>query len=63
MAEPSWKDSWRALAFGSSFAGIKKELSPAIAALEKIPWEGEFTFRSDPWAGLIASWGSLYPMR
>ena len=30
MAEPSWKDSWRALAFGSSFAGIKKELSPAI---------------------------------
>ena len=29
---------------------------------EKIPWEGEFTFRSDPWAGLIASWGSFYPM-
>ena len=29
---------------------------------EKIPWEGEFTFRSDSWAGLIASWGSFYPM-
>ena len=22
---------------------------------EKIPWEGEFTLRSDPWAGLLAS--------
>ena len=29
---------------------------------EKISWEGEFTFRSDSWAGLIASWGSFYPM-
>ena len=29
---------------------------------EKIPWEGEFTIRSDPWAGLIASCGSFYPM-
>jgi hypothetical protein len=29
---------------------------------EKIPWEGEFTLRSDPWAGLIASCGSFYPM-
>ena len=29
---------------------------------EKIRWEGEFTFRSDSWAGLIASWGSFYPM-
>ena len=25
-------------------------------------WEGEFTLRSDPWAGLIASCGSFYPM-
>jgi hypothetical protein len=30
--------------------------------LEKILWEGEFTLRSDPWAGLIASCGSFYPM-
>ena len=29
---------------------------------ERIPWEGEFTIRSDPWAGLIASCGSFYPM-
>jgi hypothetical protein len=29
---------------------------------EKILWEGEFTLRSDPWAGLIASCGSFYPM-
>ena len=27
---------------------------------EKIPWEGEFTRRRDPWAGLIASCGSFY---
>ena len=27
--------------------------------LEKISWEGEFTLRSDPWAGLIASCGSF----
>ena len=27
--------------------------------LEKIAWEGEFTLRSDPWAGLIASSGSF----
>ena len=31
-------------------------------ALERIPWEGEFIIRSDPWAGLIASCGSFYPM-
>ena len=30
--------------------------------LEKIPCYGEFTQRSDPWAGLIASCGSFYPM-
>ena len=24
--------------------------------------KGEFTFRIDSWAGLIASWGSFYPM-
>ena len=30
--------------------------------LEKIPWEGELTLRSDPWAGLIASTGSFYLM-
>ena len=30
--------------------------------LEKIPWEGEFTIRSDLWAGLIASCGSFFPM-
>ena len=29
---------------------------------EKIPCYGEFTQRSDPWAGLIASCGSFYPM-
>ena len=29
---------------------------------EKIPWKREFTVRSDPWAGLIASCGSFYPM-
>ena len=29
---------------------------------EKIPWEGEFSLRSDLWAGLIASCGSFYPM-
>ena len=29
---------------------------------EKIPVVGEFTIRSDPWAGLIASCGSFYPM-
>jgi hypothetical protein len=29
---------------------------------EKMKWEGEFTLRSDPWAGLIASSGSFYPM-
>ena len=29
---------------------------------EKIPWEGEFTLRSDSWAGLIASCGSFYLM-
>ena len=28
---------------------------PLCLRLEKIPWEGEFTLRSDPWAGLIAS--------
>ena len=32
------------------------------AAEEKIPCYGEFTQRSDPWAGLIASRGSFYPM-
>ena len=37
--------------------GIKGEPLP-----EKIPWEGEFTLRSDPWAGLRASWGSLFLM-
>ena len=31
-------------------------------AQEKIPCYGEFTQRSDPWAGLIASCGSFYPM-
>ena len=31
----------------------------AAIILEKIPWEGEFTVRSDPWAGLIASSGSF----
>ena len=30
--------------------------------LEKIPCYGEFIQRSDPWAGLIASRGSFYPM-
>ena len=30
--------------------------------VERIPWEGEFIIRSDPWAGLIASCGSFYPM-
>ena len=29
---------------------------------EKIPDEGEFSLRIDPWAGLIASCGSFYPM-
>ena len=29
---------------------------------EKIPREGEFTLRTDPWAGLIASIGSFYLM-
>ena len=29
---------------------------------EKIPWEGEFSLRSDLWAGLIASRGSFSPM-
>ena len=29
---------------------------------EKIPCEEEFTLRSDPWAGLIASCGSFIPM-
>ena len=29
---------------------------------EKMKWEGEFTLRSDPWAGLIASCGSFLPM-
>lgn len=29
---------------------------------EKIPREGEFTLRTDPWAGLIASTGSFYLM-
>ena len=29
---------------------------------EKIPCYGEFTQRSNPWAGLIASCGSFYPM-
>ena len=29
---------------------------------EKMPWEGEFTLRSDPWAGLLASSGSFFPM-
>ena len=33
-----------------------------IYYLEKIPCYGEFTQRSDPWAGLIASCGSFYPM-
>ena len=33
-----------------------------MKGLENIPWEGEFTQRSDPWAGLIASCGSFYPM-
>ena len=28
---------------------------------EKMKWEGEFTLRSDPWAGLIASCGSFLP--
>jgi len=31
-------------------------------ALDKRRWEGEFTLRSDPWAGLIASCGSFYLM-
>ena len=30
--------------------------------MEKMKWEGEFTLRSDPWAGLIASCGSFFPM-
>jgi len=29
---------------------------------EKIPWKGEFTLRSDPWVGLIASCGSFWSM-
>ena len=29
---------------------------------EKIPSEGEFTLRTNPWAGLIASTGSFYLM-
>ena len=29
---------------------------------DKISWEGEFTRRSDLWAGFRASWGSLFPM-
>ena len=35
---------------------------PEMTRLEKIPWEGEFTLRSDSWAGLIASCGSFYLM-
>ena len=40
----------------------KSSVGLEIIILEKILWEGEFTLRSDPWAGLIASCGSFYPM-
>ena len=40
----------------------EEEDLPMAKEMEKIPWEGEFTLRSDPWAGLIASCGSFYPM-
>ena len=45
------------------FLNFQKSLVPSpLRYQEKIPWEGEFTFTSDSWAGLIASWGSFYPM-
>ena len=43
--------------FFSLVSRIACELSMKFP--EKIPWEGEFTLRSDSWAGLIASWGSF----
>ena len=42
--------------------GLFSNQHPQPCWLEKIPWEGEFTLRSDPWAGLIASCGSFYLM-
>ena len=51
------------------FLGLKSWPARALVtqrsnrqAQEKIPCYGEFTQRSDPWAGLIASCGSFYPM-
>ena len=41
----------------TNYKGIRDLPTP-----EKIPCYGEFIQRSDPWAGLIASRGSFYPM-
>jgi len=54
-------DSRRELSFMGCEWKIENTAHPWNRS-EKIPWEGEFTFRSDSWAGLIASWGSFYPM-
>ena len=40
----------------------KEDVIENMKGLENIPWEGEFTQRSDPCAGLIASCGSFFPM-
>ncbi len=41
---------------------VKRCKNERKGSREKIPWSGEFTFRIDPCAGLIASSGSLHPM-
>ena len=39
-----------------------KQWSLIKGLMKKVFWEWEFTLRSYPWAGLRASWGSLFPI-
>ena len=66
MAVPSFRTAMKLteVVSWSRFLGTVDLMSvpvgpQAMSWRKKIPWEGEFTLRSDPWAGLIASCGSF----